>query len=146
MSRLALAAGLVALTLLLLPSRGSLAAYGDTSTLTTGTVQAPTVAPVVTTCSGGGLLALPTISWAAPTTGAPVTGYRVTYTGGGITGSSTADVAAGQTSWQPPSTLLAVGTYTITVQTRSGTWLSSASNSQTMSVLNLLVGLTGSCA
>ncbi|MEP9385357.1 fibronectin type III domain-containing protein [Nocardioides cheoyonin] len=137
----------VVAVVLLLPARGSLAAYVDTSTATTGTVTAPTLPTVSITCTDGALLGTPTISWSAPSAGVPVDGYRVSYVPSGVSTGVSGSQDVTTTSWQPTSTLLSVvATYSITVATLARGWASAPSNTAKVSITSLAgLDVLGKC-
>jgi signal peptidase I len=140
--------GAVALALPAVRPEGTLALFTDTSTLTSGVVQAGSLAaPTAMTCAGGGLLTSPTISWTAPATGVRPTGYRVTVRAGSAAATPTTYTVEG-TSWSMPPSLLALGTYFVSVQSaRSAAWTSKnyAATGVRMSVLSVAGLLSASC-
>ena len=110
--------------------------FVDSGLLTASSMMAPTI-----TCSGGGLLTSPTISWPVPQTPSPVQ-YEVTYVRGGTTQTATTT----GTTWQLPSGGISLGaTYTITVKSQRAAWSSAASNSRTIVVTSILLGLSATC-
>ncbi|HEY0902552.1 MAG TPA: hypothetical protein VGE14_01535, partial [Marmoricola sp.] len=107
------------------------------TSFTSGTLVAPTVS-----CSGGGLLLSPTISWPTPSGPAPAS-YVVSYDNGSTVQTTTTT----GNSWQLPSALLSVlATYTITVKAVLGSWQSPSSNTARISITSVLfVGLVAGC-
>lgn len=127
------------------------AAWGDAGVVTGTTVGTGSLNPPTNmTCSGGGVLASPTLSWTPPTGGATPNQYTVTYRSGSATGTPTR-VTTTSTSWQMPNGILSLlATYYISVQSSlSGTnWVSASANpGQTVNITSVLgLGAVTSCA
>lgn len=106
---------------------GTMAAFTDNGTITSGPVAAGTLSPPTgMSCSGAGLLVSPTISWTAPTTGVLTNNYLVTYRSGSATAAPTTAQVTG-TSWPMPASILnLLTTYYISVQTAvpGSSWVS----------------------
>jgi len=140
---LALAAALTAA-----PPEPTLAAFADTvratATASTGTVATATAM----TCSGGGLLTGPTLTWTAVDGTVPTTGWRILRNG-----TSVATVTPGSARTFPiPGNLLTLGStdeyrvqaiWTNAPATPSTTWASAVSPGY--SVNTALLSLIGSC-
>ena len=141
--------GAAALVTPMLQPQATSAYFTDTATMSTGSVTSGALQPpTAVTCSGAGLLAMPTISWTAPTSGARPTGYRVIVRSGSATATPTTYETT-STSFNLPTNRLVVTTYFISVQSRRGdAWSSKlyASNGWQVSVVDLaFLGALSSC-
>ena len=149
--RQALGVGSVVLVLGAVTATPTWAAWNDQTTVAgvsigTGSLNPPTNM----TCSGGGLLTSPTLSWTAPTGGVTPNQYTVTYRSGSATATPTTATTT-STSWQMPNGILDVlATYYVSVQSSlAGTnWVSAAANpGQKVTITSVLgVGAVTSCS
>jgi hypothetical protein len=152
--RIAVAGGLllVLATVIVSAPDVTLASWSDTER-GTGSMAAGTLNPPGTlSCSGGGLLAPVTFSWAAPAGGANViapTGYHWTLVSKALLGpTGSGDVLApAQSVTIPSAAILAAGSSTFTVTaTGPGGWTSAPGPTGTMSVISVVLGLLSGCS
>jgi signal peptidase I len=120
----------------------SAAPWTDSVPLTGTTFAAGSLGTPTISCTGGGLLSSPTISWPTPS-GSPPASYLITYANGANVQTATTT----GNSWQLPSGVLSLlATYTINVQSVLHSWQSPASNTKQIQVTNVLfLGVAASC-
>jgi len=127
-TRVMVAAPVAAAMIVSQSTTGTAAAFSDSAAVSSSSIVAGNLHPPTgIDCTGGGLLGgLPTYVWTAPASGAPPLGYSVRYTRvAGVGGSAGGELTVSSTSWQLPSSLVAVGvTYRIEVRSRLHSWQS----------------------
>lgn len=101
---------------------GTMAAFTDAATATSGAFAATNVTPPTgVACVGSGNQDY--ISWSPPT-GYPATGYRVFVNG---SATAAADLPAGTTQWRPATTFFPQSYANVRIVALRGTWTSSPS-------------------